>query len=36
MEAIIGQFFTAVGVAWLVGNIITEKGSNILKTEIEE
>ncbi|MCD6389525.1 MAG: two pore domain potassium channel family protein, partial [Desulfobulbaceae bacterium] len=25
MEAIVGQFFTAVIVAWLVGNIITEK-----------
>jgi voltage-gated potassium channel len=25
MEAIIGQFFTAVVVAWLVGSIITEK-----------
>ncbi len=27
MEAIIGQFFTAVVVAWLVGSIITEKKS---------
>ena len=25
MEAIVGQFFTAVVVAWLVGNIVTEK-----------
>lgn len=25
MEAIVGQFFTAVVVAWLVGSIITEK-----------
>jgi hypothetical protein len=25
MEAIVGQFFTAVIVAWLVGNMITEK-----------
>ncbi len=36
MEAIIGQFFTAVVVAWLVGSIITEKESKIVKTEIEE
>lgn len=36
MEAIIGQFFTAVIVAWLVGSIITEKENKILKSEIEE
>ncbi len=36
MEAIIGQFFTAVIVAWLVGSIITEKEAKILESEIEE
>jgi voltage-gated potassium channel len=36
MEAIVGQFFTAVIVAWLVGSIITEKEAKILESEIEE
>jgi len=36
MEAIVGQFFTAVIVGWLVGNMITEKETEILKAEIEK
>jgi voltage-gated potassium channel len=29
MEAIVGQFFTAVVVAWLVGNYVSEKKDNL-------
>lgn len=32
MEAITGQFFTAVVVAWLVGNFVTEKQRNKSRT----
>lgn len=32
MEAIVGQFFTAVIVGWLVGNIITEKQNEQSRT----
>ncbi len=34
MEAIVGQFFTAVVVAWLVGNIVTEKQTENLERQL--